>query len=140
MFAVPAQDIQIAGGQNAMPVLLRNENGQVGNNAVSGAIRKYEVACCQSMRAYKVCVRTHCAYIETASTGAPEAGLTIAAVGVPGQLTTKSLGFASSIDLASIQSTSMRSESLTIAVLYEVLLPTVMVCHGAESISIAGSA
>ena len=36
MFAVTAQDIQIAGGQNAMPVRLRNENRQVGNNVVNG--------------------------------------------------------------------------------------------------------
>ena len=51
MFAVTAQDIQIAGGQNAMPVRLRNENRQVGNNVVNGTVRKYEVVCRQTMRA-----------------------------------------------------------------------------------------
>lgn len=81
----------------------------------------------------KVCVRSHCAYIETASTGAPEAGLTLAAVSVPGQLTTKSLESAVPGDFASIHSTSMRSESLAIAVLNEVLPPAVVVRHGAEA-------
>ena len=51
MFAVTAQDIQIAGGQNAMPVRLRNENRQVGNDVVNGTVRKYEVVLRQSLRA-----------------------------------------------------------------------------------------
>ena len=39
VFAVAAQDVQIAGRQNAVPVLIRDERGQVGNDAVSGAVR-----------------------------------------------------------------------------------------------------
>ena len=41
---------QIAGGQNAMPVRLRNENRQVGNDVVNGTVRKYEVVCRQLHR------------------------------------------------------------------------------------------
>ena len=73
------------------------------------------------------------AHIETVTKGSPEGGVTNAAAIVPGQLATRSLDSAVSIDLASIQSISIRSESLTIAVLYEGLPPTIMVSHGAES-------